>query len=228
MCQHVATRMSETIILNDYGSTTVSQRRKELKSGALGKAYVTIDVQAEPLVGVFDDLALGAGPAQRLQDLIKEQISAIVEPASNATAEYRRRAEKAYEQGAGWAKKRYKKHTPNAAKRGVKFNDSNRLRDSIRAAQRAAQKDFIINISANRLIDHTAKLADDFVRLVPALRNPASVQQDKQFQNEIENSLKLMLAKANDIRDLRRVQLRQARINALKAAYGLARALGGL
>lgn len=218
--------MSETIILNDYGETTVSQRRKTLKSGKLGKAYVTMEVKAEPIVGVFNDLALGAGPAERIQEVIKDQVGNITDKISPATKNYRERAEAAYDQGAGWAKRRYKNHRPNSVKRGVLFNDSGRLRDSIRVAQRAAQKDFIINISANRLIDHTAHLAERFVSLVPALSNPRSLE--KEIEKEVKKSIELMIAKARDIQDMRRVRLRQERWNAVKAAYGLVRALGGL
>lgn len=224
----------EVIVINEYDDLTVSERRRTSAKGVT-KNRTTIEIKSEPLVHTFDDTAMGAGPAEAIRDLIQRQIEDIDDPASPATIAFRKRAEKAYAEGAGWARERYRPlrggasdDPPNSFKRGVKFNDSGRLAKGMFVRQNPAERNFTINVPAHRLTDDTRHLAPELVRLVPALNNPSSINDDAEFNKAIEESWKMMIAKAQNQTDLRRVRLRQQQMMIAKALFGLARSLGGM
>ena len=210
----------------------MSQRKRTTKKGKVS-TRTTIEIESEPLVHVFDDTALGAGPAQAIKEALERGIKAINQTARPSTLAFRRRARKALTAGASWAKNRYKPLRGDATNRlpghsDRLFNDSNTLAEGLFVRQNTAEKNFTVNVPSSRFTSHTEHLAERLVQLVPALSSPRSMLNDREVTKAIEESLDLLIAKARNIADAKRAQMRLQQLNAAKAVLNLFRTLGGI
>ena len=125
----------ETIVLNDYDATTTSIRRRTSARGKVSER-VTVDIKSEPLVHMFDDAALGAGPAQVIRNELEKAIKGITTFAHPNTIKRRNYAKAAMESGQApkSVRKRY-----SGGRIGTKlpkgsarlFNDSDRLSEGL-------------------------------------------------------------------------------------------------
>lgn len=254
----------ETILLNDYGATTANIRRRHFQSAKTGKVSVTervtIDMRAEPIVHVFDNIALGRDVAQAMRDKLERDIKAIKSDADDRTKEFRAWAEErltgkvgtkrlksgkrkrtAFKSVPASLRRRYdggrtgfKK--PNADGRGVLFNDSGRLAEGVHINQNyrsdndshsSADIRWTVNVPKNRFTEHTRHLVDRLAEEVDSIKNPRKFLEDPKISKEIESSINLIIAKAKNERDAKIKALNLARLNALKAAFNLVKALAG-
>ena len=205
----------DVIVINEG----FQERRRT--TGAGTKSRYTLTVTAEPIIHDFSEEKLGQGPAEAIRDAIIKQIKAIGEVANLATIKRRKQATDALARGVSSAVKRY-----SGGRTGTKapsgsvrlFNDSGRLADGIFVRQNTEEKNWTINVPANRLDPSTFKNQGDFVSMVnrlrsyvPVLANPFS---DRDVAKAIENGMSEVL-----IRVLQKGEdLRAARA---KAAMGL-------
>lgn len=230
----------ETIIINDYNGSTISQRARTNLKGKTTKR-TSFEIKSEPIVHTFDDEALGRGPADALRDILSDQIKAISAIASEST-----RFNRFYSQGkfvsgamsksdkARYTGGRIGEKQPNQSDR--LFNDSGRLADGLAVGKNRTaegERDWVVNVPANRFTDraghpYTVHLAKRLAAYVPALGNPATLRSDPKLRAAVNESISLLIAKAKDANDAKRVQLLQARKNALKALLTLARTVAGV
>lgn len=217
----------ETIIIGTLGDgSRLSERRRTSSRGT--KSRYTIDIDAEPLVHVFDDVALGAGPAEAIRDELEQGVRQISEKARSSTIERRARAARSPTAASSrrYSGGRTGPKAPGSASPDRMFNDSGRLAEGFHVRQNPRERSFTINVPANRLTE--PHFAEGLARLVPEIRNPRLLINSPEVLKEIEDSINLLVAKAHDESDAKVVALRQKRIAALKALVGLVRAAGGV
>lgn len=223
-----------TIVLNDYSGSSISQRKRTNLKGKTTKR-VSFEIKSEPIVHTFDDEALGRGPADALKEIISEQIRAISTNASTKTLLNRRYSQDAFHEGMGATdKKRYTGGRIGAKEpnRSPKlFNDSRRLAEGLAVGknrQAAGERDWVVNVPANRFTEHTSHLAKQLFALVPALGKPSSLRSNNKLNEAVAESIGLLIAKAQSSADAKRLQLKQARRNALRAVLSLGRSVTGI
>jgi len=185
----------DVIVINEG----FQERRRTTSTGT--KSRYTITVTAEPIIHNFSAEKLGEGPAIAIRDVIVKQIKAITEVANLATIKRRQSAAKAIQ--AGKTDKRYSggRMGAMAPSGSVRlFNDSGRLADGIFVRQNPQEKNWTINVPANRLDPSTFKSQAAFVgmvnrlrELVPALVNPFG---DKDVIHAIEVGIGEVLIRA--------------------------------
>ena len=73
---HMAKITQETIVINDYGKSRANTRRRTSKKGKTTQR-VSIEIEAEPVLHVFDDRALGSDVAEAIRDHIGKAIKDI-------------------------------------------------------------------------------------------------------------------------------------------------------
>ncbi len=214
----------DSVVINDGFAKLRRGRRR--KNGTRGKGRVTIEVKSEPLLHVFDDRAVGQGPAEALKELIVEGIKAISEDASAMRQRYRRYAKRAFDRGARWAQREYSGgrtgSTPPQDNETRAFNFSGRL---LNLAVRLNSDDaFTINVPANRFspdqyrsLGRLEAALDKLRRLVPVL-DPKRAAVHPKMKEAVAESIATLIQKARDDRDLRRKQLRAARLHVAAAA----------
>ena len=204
----------DVIVINEG----FQERRRTTSSGT--KSRYTLTVTAEPIIHNFSAEKLGEGPALAIREAIVKQIKAITEVANLATIKRRQSAAKAIQ--AGKNDKRYSGGRMGAMPPSGSvrlFNDSGRLADGIFVRQNPAEKNWTINVAANRLDPSTFKSHGAFVgmvnrlrQLVPALVNPFG---DKDVVHAIEAGIGDVL-----IRALKRGEdLRAARDRAIAGLF---------
>lgn len=225
----------ETIILNDYNGSTISQRKRTNLKGKT-TSRVSFEIKSQPMVHTFDDEALGRGPAEALREIIGDQIRDIREVALKSTRDRRKSAQKAFKANAmgdadqkRYAGGRIGELEPNQTVR--LFNDSGRLGGNLAVGknrQAAGERDWVVNVPVNRFADGTEHLAKRLFALVPALGDPATLRGNPKLEAAVAESIGLVIAKAKNASDAKRLQLKQARRNALRAALGLVRAVTGI
>lgn len=211
--------ITQTSIVINEGLT---ERQRTTSAGT--KSRYTITVQSEPILHEFSEEQLGKGPAEAIAEAIRTGIKNIVEVATPATLAARERGKRALERSAAWAKRRYSggrtgQKAPSGSVR--LFNDSGRLADGVVAQQNTQEKNWTINVTANRLDPSTFKSREEFVgmvdrlrALVPALRDPLSVPAVKEA---IADGIRGLL-----IRELKRTDdLLVARARAVLGLLGL-------
>lgn len=231
----------ETIILNDYNGSTISQRARTSKKSGKTTKRTSFEIKAEPIVHTFDDQALGRGPAEALKGIISEQIKAISASATTKTLQNRTYSQLHFpSQLSKSDKKRYTGGRIGALEPnqpgGKLFNDSGRLADGLAVGknrQAAGERDWVVNVPANRFTDRsghppTVHLAKRLASLVPALGRPSTLRGNPKLQAAVAESIDLLIAKAKSTNDAKRVKLLQARKNALRAVLALARSVTGL
>lgn len=210
---------TQTSIVINEGLT---ERQRTTSSGT--KSRYTITVDAEPILHEFSEEQLGKGPAEAIAEAIRTGIKNITEIAAPMTRRAREVGKRAVERGAPWAVRRF-----SGGRTGTKapsgsvrlFNDSGRLADGVVAQQNTQEKNWTINVPANRLDPSTFKSREQFVAmvdrlraLVPALTNPLGVPAVREAI--VEGVRGLM------IRELKRTdELRLARLRAVVGLLGL-------
>ncbi len=166
----------ETIIINEG----FEERRRTTASGV--KSRFTFTIVSEPIFMNFDDIALGAGPAAAIRDLISAGIKGISQVASAATILRRKYAAAAFARGQPGTVRRYSGGRTGATPPGESdrlYNDSGRLANGVFVRQNPSEGSWTVNVPANRLDPSTFKTQGLFVSmvdrlrdLVPAIRNP--------------------------------------------------------
>ena len=223
----------ETVILNDYSGSSISRRKRTNLKGKTTNR-VSFEIKSEPIVHTFDDEALGMGPAVALKEILSEQIKGIMQVASRETLRRRKSAKLNFGHPSKSDKKRYTGGRIGAKKpdQTVRlFNDSGRLADGLsvrKNRQAAGERDWVVNVPINRFTDDTADLAKQLASLVPAIGQPQTLRGNPKLAAAVNESIGLLIAKAKDASDAKRLQLKQARLNAARAAFGLAKTLAGL
>lgn len=218
----------DVIVTSDYSNLSNGPIRgrlgRERKDGTRGRARMTIEIQSEPLVHVFDEVQLGHGPAEAAAEVLREKVRGIQEKASPSTNEYRAKIEKAYERGEAWAQRRV---NWRGNKGGVtfqsddrKFNHSGTFADSLVARENKTDKSWTLNVAANRLDPRTSRNATEFAfitsalrRLVPELDDPARLLNDPRVVAAIDQAVESLILNAAKLNQQLRAKLWQARLS---------------
>lgn len=195
---------------------------RTLKSGKV-KQRITIQTDATPILHLFDEEALGAGPAQAITEAYQAGIKGIRSFITGATKDRRERHVKnpntrSYKKRFMGGKTGHTPPKPHAIRWG---NDSGRLADGITTRHVPSQKAFITNVPANRLFRETfgpgfdAFLAE-LVRRAPVLGNARLLANRPEVKAAIAKSKDVLFAKleranASKIRSLTMARLRLAK-----------------
>ena len=192
----------DTIVLNDFGGTVLSQRTRTSSAGKATVRY-TLDIKATPILNTLNGVDMGKGPAFAIRDLLEAQTLAISQPAAPATVLKRRQAAAALARGEAWATRRYtggrtgltRPGTGGANGAGNTFgNDSGRLARGYFVMQNPKEGSWTVNVPANRLDPSTwngsgfEAFVSRFVQLVPALGNPRSILNEESFVRAVAQS----------------------------------------
>ena len=232
--------MSEVIVTSDYsnlssGAITGRLGRTSARTGERGRARMSIEIQSEPLVHCFDELALGHEPAQAAAKALADKVRKISEPVSLSTELTRKYQENAYARGATWATKRFGgprmgPRAPNPARR-EHFNHSGTFADSIVGTENRTEKSWTINVAASRLDPRTSRNASEFAfitdalrRLIPEFDDPARLARLPEVRAAVERSIESLIFKASELGD----KLRSERLRTVLGAFrvdGIARGL---
>lgn len=217
---------TESIRINDY----VTERRRTTSSGT--KSHYTVSIQSQPLQVTLDELAVGAGIAVALKDVLSSQIQGINETASSETLLKRKYAANAFAKGSRWATKRYAGGRTGPTPPGQSdrlFNDSGRLAKNLTVRANAREQGFTINVPNNRFDPSTFADQGQFLRmldrlreLVPGLRDPASLLQDPKVTRAIrETTDKVLITKADRAAQLRS-DLTKSALDLAREAFDIA------
>lgn len=213
--------MSDVIVTSDYsnlGTGAITGRLgRTRKDGTRGRARMTIEIQSEPLVHVFDELQLGHEPAQAAAKALADKVRKITVPVAQSTELTRKYQENAFARGAAWARARFGgpkmgARSPDAAKREM-FNHSGTFADSIVGTENRTEKSWTINVAANRLDPRTSRNASEFRfitdalrRLIPEMDDPARLANVPEVQKAVADSINSMIFKASQLSEKLRVQ----------------------
>lgn len=230
---------TEVIVINGYGLE--KRTRTSRKSGKSSERY-SITIKSEPIIHVFDDRVLGEGPALAIAAILKKQIAAISEPASDATNKFRTRAVADLAQGKPWAARRYTEMRgagKGAPKRTFQpgtsrklFNDSGLMAEKldVKENRHSGESEWTIHVPGNRFDPRTwngdpAKIKDMIERLqalVPELGNPEMLRRHREFNDALRAAINATITRSD----------RRGRNGALtdlgRAYAGLAKSLAGL
>lgn len=227
----------EVIVLHAFekdGSlgTTISERIRTTKTGKQNRR-ISIEIQAEPLVHVFDDKALGQEPAEAYVEMIRRQMRG--QPMASA-ATRRRRTQMADQWRSGRISPDLKRRfsggqtgdtPPKTGEEAPRlWSHSSRLFNGLVARWVPSVSAYIINKPANRL-EQGGELARQFVEAIPALRNPAEFFRSSEFRAAADKSMRFLVQKAKDVNDAKRIALRKQQLRAFVGALRVARAIGG-
>lgn len=135
-------------------NATQMKTRQRKPGGKTSTYAVTTTVTSEPITINLDEKHVAIATAIAIADQARAQTRAIAEPASEETLKARKVAERAFDRGESWARRRYSGGrlgvTPPVHGEVRRFNHSGRLAKGIVARYREKQKDFVINYPANR------------------------------------------------------------------------------
>jgi hypothetical protein len=203
-----------------------SERRRTTGSGT--KSRYTFEIDAEPILHNLSQEKLGDGPAHAIARAITAQIKNITEVASLPTRQKRERAKRALAAGADWAVKRYSggRTGTKPPSGSVRFgNDSGRLAEGIFVRQNPEEKNWTVNVPANRLDPSTFGSYPAFLawvaRLrahVPVLANPLGVAEVKEA---IRDSVDVLIQVEKDRTGALRTQRNQALAQVFSSLGGL-------
>lgn len=196
----------DVIVINEG----FQERRRTTSTGT--KSRYTITVTAEPIIHNFSEEKLGEGPAEAIKAAIVKQIKGITEVANLSTIKRRQSAARSIQAGktdARYSGGRIGAMPPSGSVR--LFNDSGRLADGIFVRQNPQEKNWTINVPANRLDPSTFKSFASFTsmvnrlrELVPALVNPFGDRDViKAIEAGIDGVLLRVLEKGEDLRAAR-------------------------
>jgi hypothetical protein len=187
----------EVVVLNDFGNMRVEERQRT--TGAGTSSRYTMTFTGEPIVHDFAAVKLSKIVPEAIAALLKRQVEAITERASEATILKRKYAAAAVKRGASWAVKRYSGGrtgaiAPATASDDRLFNDSGRFAQSIAVMQNPTEEGFTINVAANRLRPETfsgdgfSKMIERLRQLAPAFKGGIEVLQDPAVKDAVEQA----------------------------------------
>ena len=212
----------ETIVLNSISGGSASIRRRfSAKTGRASKDRVTIEIESEPLVHMFDDTALGAGPAQAIRDKVEQAIKSITAQASASTIARRKRA---YLDLSGGGADKATRQRYTGGRIGTKlptgsttlFNDSGRLADGLFTRQNPSEGNWTTNVPANRFTPDTQHLVGKLFDLIGNQISSSALLSDIGVRRALRDSLDQLLVKAKNETDIKRQQLQLAQMNVAK------------
>lgn len=235
---------SDVIVLSDYtnlstGAIKGRLGRTSAKTGLRGRARMSVEIIAEPLVHNFDDLQLGKGPSEAIANALRKGIEGITETVSDRTLETRKYQEHAYAAGKSWVKARFgggrMADTPPRAGEARHFNHSGRTAKSIVATENKTEKSWTVNVAANRLDPRTSRGAGDFaaitetlIRLVPEFGDPRRLAEHPLVKAAIAASIDDLIVDAKKRGQDLLAALRQARLDLfMRGARGAIRTVLG-
>ena len=183
----------------------LEERQRTTSKGTTSRYTVT--VSGDSLVHNFDDVALGAGPAEAIRNVLRDKVRAIVAVAAPSTLANRQRAKAALQRGASWAVKRYSGGRTGTKEPGQTvrlFNDSGRFADGLFVRQNLKEKSWTINVPANRLdpstfADGQAGLQEMYqrlVELVPEFADASKLADAPEVRRAVAESISDVLMKA--------------------------------
>lgn len=144
----------DVLAINDFASIVARQTRSK-KTGKLGKARITMEIDAQPVLFDLQDPKLLKEVAERQTHLIKSKLSGGGAPVPKKTAQEREVMENAYWANKKWAERRFSggkmRHTPPRPGERNLFFHSGRLHQSIKSRYVKKTKSWVINVAANRL-----------------------------------------------------------------------------
>lgn len=226
---------NNVVVLNGPGlvGSDITRRTRTSPRGKVS-SRTTIDIKSEPIIHLFDDRMLGAGPAEAIKTVIQEGIRSITESVAPATTAYRERASRAFRRGANWAVERYKpkrlKGTfePGLVSPSRKFNDSGQLAEGIFVRQNVRDPVYTVNVPATRLNPDDfsdagfKRMLDDLFRLVPELGDASKMAKNPSVRRAVAESIDDLIAKAR----AREIDKRRLRAQLLLEIAGLGRLKG--
>lgn len=235
---------SDVIVLSDYSNLTVGAitgrlGRTSAKTGARGRARMSIEIVAEPLVHNFEELQLGKKPAAAIAEALRKGVEGITETVSDRTLESRKYQEKAFAAGKAWATSRFgggrMQDTPPRSGDARHFNHSGRFAKSIVATENKTEKSWTVNVAANRLDPRTSRNAGQFafitetlIRLVPEFGDPRRLADHPLVRAAIEGSIEDLITEARKLNQDLLADLRRLKLDLFKAgARGAVRTLFG-
>lgn len=235
---------SDVIVLSDYSNLSVGAIKGRLgrtsaTTGLRGRARMSVEIVAEPLVHNFDDLQLGKGPSEAIANALRAGVEGITETVSDRTLETRKYQERAYQEGRGWALDRFGGGRlgpmPPRAGEARHFNHSGRFAKSIVATENRTDKSWTVNVAANRLDPRTSRTASDFasitrtlIRLVPEFGDPRRLAHHPLVRDAIEASIETLIVDARKRGQELLATLRRAQLDLfMRGARGLVRTILG-
>ncbi len=214
--------MANVIVTSDYsnlsaGAITGRLGRTSARTGQRGRARMSIEIQSEPLVHVFDEIQLGHGPAQAAAKALADKVRRIGEHVSSDTLVTRSYQEAAYARGEQWARSRFggPKMGPRAPRQGEArmFNHSGTFADSIVGTQNLTEKSWTVNVAANRLDPRTSRSPHEFAfitdalrRLIPEMDNPHLLAELPEVNEAVRKSIADLIISARELNDKLREQ----------------------
>lgn len=227
-----------TIVTSDYTGLSVGAIKGRLGrrsaadraagiDGPRGRARMSIEIEATPIVHQFDDLMLGKEPAAAIAAALTKAVKGIRAEVSTATKYTRTRQEIAYAAGKPWAVRRFgfrKNARPPHSGNATMFNHSGTFADSIVATENRTDKSWTVNVAAIRLDPRTsqnpaqfAAITQTLIRLVPEFGDPTKLAHHPDVQAAITRSLEDMITSAEKLGN----RLRAERLRAALDAFGL-------
>lgn len=183
------------MLLNDYGGFKFTEHTR-----ATGKKRTTVEIHAEAIGIVVDDVAAGQHIAETLQHLVREGMRQTTRHVAAATLGFRERAKAALETGAKWARGRYAggqlgKMEPDPT--SVRFgNDSGRLRRSFVMRYAPAIASWVGNVAANRLTADQPALRARMAEWLKEIIDAALA--DEEIPKAVQKTLDNMVFKAGE------------------------------
>lgn len=222
-----------------HGSVRERAGRVSARTGRRGKSRFTIEIESTPILHVFDDLALGQGPADAIREVLQHKIKSITARVSSATAGFRARAIQAYNAGEPWAVKRFSggrtgKTPPK--KSDQLFNFSGRLANGVAVRENKTDNAWTVNVPANRLNpqhfpDRGAfeRMLDQLEQYVPELSDSRRLIESPEVRKAIVDSIDVLILNARGRLDAKRRALRRQIFGLLgKGAGAVSRATLGI
>lgn len=195
-------RSSDTVVTSDYtgldeatsgftdyrglsaGAAKGRLGRESAKTGERGRARVSIEIQAEPLIhGAMDNVAQAQLLASAAAEVMRKKVTGITELVAVSTQLTRKSQEAAYDRGERWTQPRFGggrlgNRAPKTGERRY-FNHSGRFAESIVGTPNKTEGTATVNVAANRLDPRTSHNAGEFahitnalIRLVPEMADP--------------------------------------------------------
>jgi hypothetical protein len=190
------------------------------------KQRLSVTVKATPILHNFDDRRLGEKPAEAIKSIYFRALAKAEGTISEATVAHRQRALVAHAAGKKWAKERYAKgrakreFPPIAANLSRPAMFSGRLAHGLFVRENAKEKEWTINVPANRFSRSTSRDEAQYRRMLSAIQKhfPSvnEIRRDKEFKSAAAASIRQLIVTA----ETRNAQLKRE----LAAAYT---ALGG-
>ncbi len=197
----------DVFVLNDFGGSTLEERRRTTSSGTKSRYSVTI--KAEPILINLDPVRLGQGPAFAIRDALRRSIKNIAAFAAESTRKRRERSAREFARGGASATRRYAGGRTGATppnQSGRMFNDAGRLADNLEVRQTGEDGSWIVNVVANRLDPSTftgaayEAMVRRLMELAPVWRGGEQLLKEPDVVAAIRKGLEDSFAKVGEAR----------------------------